>query len=154
MKAIIKILTCFLVMLLLVNCSNNDDDSGNSNQEFSPELLSGTWRISFFSDETTERTSEFSSYLFTFTLTGSDTGNLEITSNGSSREISFDIEKDDFWILDMLIRSSDNPGDADLTDLSENWIVKRVNDDATLLEFEEQNSNKKPEILHLKKVSN
>jgi hypothetical protein len=155
MKVLIKITCLFFMTLLLFNCSNDDDNSGDSNQEFSSELLNGTWRISLFTDENENRTSEFSGYEFLFDV---EEESAIISFNGISEMawVEVFLEDDlgeDMWVVYTDFDNIDNPGDADLNDLVEDWVVKSVNNNATVIEFEELYSNNTPEILHLTKVS-
>lgn len=156
MKALTKI-TCLIFMtLLLFNCSNDDDNLENSNQEFSPELLDGTWQISLFTDENENRTSEFNGYEFLFNV---EDESAVVTYNGISQTIFIEVFiedslSEDTWVLYTDFYDIDNLGDADLSDLVEDWVVTRVNSNATVIEFEELYSNNAAEILHLAKVSN
>ncbi len=156
MKAFMKILSLVLVANLFLNCSSNDDNSGDSSQQFSPELLNGKWRISFFSDENETRTAEFNGYEFLF---NTEEESAVITYNGASESASIEvfIEDDlgeDMWVVYTDFDNIENPGDADLNDLVEDWIVTDVNKNGTVIKFEELYSNNVPEILHLTKVSN
>ncbi len=153
MKPLLKI-SVLVLALLVFNCSN-DDDSGNSNQEFSPEMLNGTWRISFFSDETEERTTEFNGYEFTFDV---EEESAIVAYNGISETSSIEVFIEDnlgdnFWVLYTDFDDINNPGDADLDDLVEDWFITNVNGNATVIQFEELYSNNAPEILHITKTS-
>jgi len=153
MKPLLKV-AMLVLLLLFFNCSN-DDDSGNSSQEFSPEMLNGTWRISFFSDEVEERTTEFNDYQFTFNV---EEETAIIRYNGISETSSIEVFIEDnfgdnFWVVYTGFDGVNNPGDADLDDLVEDWFITNVNDNATVIQFEELYSNNTPEILHLTKIS-
>jgi len=152
MKSFPKIAMLVLV-LLIFNCSN-DDNSGNSETEFSPEMLDGTWRISFFSDENSNRTSEFNGYEFTFDV---EEESAVVAYEGNSQTTVVEVFQDiinneSAWIV-YTDFDLDNLGDAELSDLVEDWIVTNVNGNATAIEFEELYSNSLPEILHLAKIS-
>ncbi len=154
MKEVIKFITVLILCIICFSCSS--DDMGSSTIEFSPQQLNGTWKISFFSDENIVRTSEFSSYQFDFNI---NTKDIIISSNGSTSLGSFDVFQETrsgetLWIVDAEIDNRNNPGNADLQDLDEDWIIRSVNENATVIEFEELESNNKPEILHLEKVEN
>ncbi|TBN00426.1 hypothetical protein EYD45_14255 [Hyunsoonleella flava] len=154
MKSLLKTLVLFVFFSLVLNCSN-DDDSGNSSQEFSPELLNGTWSISLFTDENENRTTEFTGYEFTFNV---EEERAVITYNEVSETALIEVFiednlSEDTWVVYLDFDNIDNPGDADLNDLVEDWIVTSVNGNATVIEFEELYSNNTPEILHLSKVS-
>ncbi len=151
-----KILSLITVVFLLFNCSNDDDSTDSSNIKFSPELLDGTWRISFFSDENTQRTQEFNSYEFTFDY-GEET--VWVKSNGSTemgllRVFQSVINGSEYWIVEVDFSNTVNPGNADLQDLNEEWIVKNVLNAADKIEFEERFSNNTPELLHLERLLN
>jgi len=155
MKNILKTTMLLFLILAITNCSS-DDDKGNSNQEFSPELLNGTWRISLFTDETEDRTAEFNGYEFSFNV---ENESAVVTFNGESQNSSIEvfIEDDlteDTWVLYTDFDDIENLGDADLRDLVEDWIVTNVNGNATVIEFEELYSNNTPEIMHLTKIQN
>ena len=64
------------------------------------------------------------------------------------------INGSEYWIVEVDFSNTVNPGNADLQDLSEEWIVKKVLNDANKIEFEERISNNSPEILHLEKNEN
>ena len=69
MKYLLKTTGLIISLLFVFNCSSDDDSSRNSSQQFSPELLNGTWRISLFTDESSDRTVEFNGYEFYSMLT-------------------------------------------------------------------------------------
>ncbi len=155
MKKTIKLMTLLLLLFFVAACSD-DDDASTSEIEFSPELLNGTWKISFFSDENQVRTSEFSSYQFTFDVNEED---VIITSNGNTESGGTYVFEDDvngtnFWIIELDFNSSSNPGSADLQDLDEDWIVRKLTQNPLTIELEERFSNSAPEFLHIEKVSN
>ena len=158
MKTIVTRISIAIFTMICLSCSNDDNtDTTTTTIEFSPEQINGVWRISFFSDENGERTLEFNTYQFIFNLTGSDTGDVSIISNGNTVNDGFDLFEEtndnvETWILELTVH--ENPGDADLFDLNEDWIMTRVNDNGTYIEFEEQDSNNSPEILHLIKLEN
>ena len=156
MKTLKNIASLCLVFCVLLNCSSDDDTTAVLSQEFSPELLNGTWRISFFSDENEIRTSEFSGYEFSF---NSEEESARITYNNITEMTSIEIFQEEnlgenIWVVYTDFDNIDNLGNADLDDLVEDWIVTNVNGNATVIEFEELYSNNAAEILHLTKVSN
>ncbi len=151
-----KILSLITVVFLLFNCSNDDDSTDSSNTKFSPDLLDGTWRISFFSDENTQRTQEFNSYEFTFDYAEET---VQVKSDGSTemgllRVFQSVINGSENWVVEVDFSNTVNPGNADLQDLNEEWIVKNVLNAADKIEFEERISNNTPEILHLERLLN
>lgn len=152
MKFTLKIAVLFFA-LLIVNCSS-DDDSSNSNQEFSPELLNGTWRISLFTDESSDRTSEFSGYQFVFNI---EEESVIVTYDGNSEAAFIEVfqennDNENIWVV--YTDFDDNPGTADLDDLVEDWFVTKVSNNAMVIELEELYSNNTAEILHFTKISN
>ncbi len=156
MNKISKLTSLIVVVFFLVNCSNDDDGSDNLNIKFSPELLDGTWRISFFSDENAQRTQEFSGYEFTFDF---EEESVWVKSNGTTELGILNVFQETIngsasWIAKVNFSNTVNPGDGDLQDLSEEWIVKKVLNNADKIEFEERISNNTPEILHLEKLLN
>lgn len=152
MKSLLKNTVLFLALLSL-NCSNNYD-SDNSSQEFAPELLNGTWRISLFTDESSDRTQEFNGYEFTFDVE-EEAAIVALNSNSATAYVEVfqdtNDNNEDIWVV--YTDFDNNPGDADLNDLVEDWFVTGLNGDATVIQFEELFSNSAPEILHLTKVN-
>ena len=156
MKTLIKITCLFLSFLLVLNCSKNDDEKNNPEFQFSPEQLNGGWKISFFSDENGERTSEFSGYVFIFN-TEEESAFISYNVNYKTSSIEIFQEEnlgENIWVLYTDFDNIDNPGNADLNDLVEDWMVTNVNTDATFIEFEELYSDNTPEILHITKLLN
>lgn len=156
MKPLLNIIVLFFLSIFMLNCSNDDDNSGDASQEFSPELLDGLWRISLFTDESDNRTTEFSGYEFLF---NTEEESVIVTYQGVSETASIEVFIEDnlgadAWVVYTDFDDIDNPGNADLNDLVEDWIVTSVNGNASIIEFEELYSNNLPEVLHLTKVSN
>ncbi len=156
MKSFSNIAILFFLSILITNCSNSDDNSANNSQQFSPELLNGKWRISFFSDENETRTAEFNGYEFLF---NTNDESAVVTYNGTTEISSIEVFQEDnngetIWVLYTDFDDIENLGAADLSDLVEDWFITNVNGNATVIQFEELYSNNTPEILHLTKISN
>ena len=155
MKNSIKYFVIAFITLVVVSCSKDDDNpTNNSNKELSLEELRGTWRISYFWDQT-DRTSEFSDYLFTF----SQENDVMVLVNSISFFGEFalfedSVNNENYWILETEYGpyESSIEIDAIFTELTEQWIVKEVNNDATVIVFEERYSNNQPEIMHFTKT--
>lgn len=140
-------------MVFLTNCSS-DDDSAQMNQEFSPELLNGNWRIGFFADENEDLTSTFAGYTIAINVSQQTAA---ITFNGNSQTVFVEVfqdlvQEENQWIVYIDFDDYNDPGDADFDDLDEDWIVTNLNSNATTIEFEERFSNNTPEQLHLTKL--
>lgn len=71
----------FLAVIFVLNvasmCSNDDDQPSSSN--VSNLITSGTWRITLFSEDGVNQTSQFNGYNFTF-----ESGGLITANNGSN----------------------------------------------------------------------
>jgi len=71
------------VVLTTSSCSKDDDDNSPS-AAVSTSLKSGTWRITSFSENGVDHTSDFSSFTFTFGNSGTVTAaNSILTATGS-----------------------------------------------------------------------
>lgn len=85
------VLIPILLVLFLLNvasmCSNDDDSSSSSSQVITDTenaVVNGTWRVTLFSEDGTNQTSNFSNYNFTFNSNGTlSTVNGSTTMNGT-----------------------------------------------------------------------
>lgn len=153
MKILCRCLAIVIMVATILSCSKDNNDI--TTMGFSPELLNGTWRISLFTDESSNRTSEFNGYEFTFNV---EQETAIVSYNGASQStlvevFQQDIEGEDMWVV-YTDFDLDDLGNADLDDLVEDWLVTEVNSDATVISFRELYSNNTPEVLQLSKVSN
>lgn len=69
MKKLFNILL-FSSVIVLSSCSKADDNPGDASAEVATSLKSGTWRISSYSDNGTDKTANYSSFIFTFDANG------------------------------------------------------------------------------------
>ena len=152
-----RILALLFITSFLIGCSNDDDDKVDDfSTDLSKQQLLGTWRISYFWDQT-ERTLEFSDYRFTFDQEDEIRVTVNtITAYGDFFLFQDSIDNENYSILETSYGyvSQSQPVEDLLMELTEEWLVKRVNSDATIIEFEEHISDNPPEIMHLTKVQN
>lgn len=112
-------------MLILVNCSNDDDAPSNPTNVDIAALLSavndGTWRITNFNDSGENETSDFNAYTFTFRNNGileavndvgAESGMWSVTNSGSSSSTDIDLNI-----------SFNSPVNQDFLNLSDEWDV-------------------------------
>jgi hypothetical protein len=118
----------------LAGCDDDDNSSNNNNSEkkISVENTanSGQWRITYFSEDDTEETNNFSNYVFEF-----GDSNILTASNGSENVVgtwsvtSDDNSNDDnsgvFDDIDFNVSFSSPP---DFQELSEDWEIVSLSD--------------------------
>ena len=127
-----------LIIMSLVGCSNDDSgdqanaDNGNSAERVTTTAESGTWRITLFSEDGNNETSNFSGYVFTFNTDGTivaTNGNLTVngtwsvmddSSNSSSDDDGNSTDDDDFLIFFNV------PQTNDFEDLNDDWDIISV----------------------------
>lgn len=138
MKNLFKISSIALLLIVsLVGCSkdeNNDTppDNGTSADRVISTAEAGTWRITLFSEDGNDETSNFSGYIFSFntdgtvvatkgTTTVSGTWSvMDDSSNSSSDDDGNSTDDDDFIILFNVPQSSD------FDDLNDDWDIISV----------------------------
>ena len=115
-----KRLVLFLALLVVASfagCSNNDDDLTDT-------ITTGTWRVSYLSDDGDEDTSLFHGYVFSFRpdgtvlVTRQGLPSALGTWNEYNNDNRFDLDFDQTGLLQKL---------------DEDWVVASVDDDAILL---------------------
>ena len=139
MKNIMKINALILIIAMtLMGCSKNDDNNvDDSNNSTSADrvisiAISGSWRISLFSDDGENETSDFNGFVFNFNSDGTvvaTKGNTTIngtwsvmddSSNSSSDDDGNSTDDDDFIIFFNVPQSSD------FDDLNDDWDIISV----------------------------
>jgi hypothetical protein len=116
-----KKLVLFLAVLLVGSLCGCPD---NNNDDLTPTITTGTWRVSYFIENGDEDTSLFHGYVFTFKTDGT----ISVTrprlpvAPGTWNEYNYDNRLTlDFGQSGYLER------------LNEDWVVARVDDNAVLL---------------------
>jgi len=86
-RVLIPMLTVLFMLNVASMCSNDDDSSSSSSQvvnDTQTAVVSGTWRVTLFSEDGSNQTSNFSNYNFTFNSNGTLTAaNGSTTMNGT-----------------------------------------------------------------------
>ena len=85
MKKLFNVLLASSV-LVMASCSKDDDDNSPSgpSAEVAASLKQGTWRITSYSDNGTDKTVDYNGYNFTFANNGTvSTTNGTLTANGT-----------------------------------------------------------------------
>ena len=100
------------------SCKKNDDNSpsnssGSGNNNVSTVLTAGSWRVSYFHENSSDHTNDFNGYTFTFN------GNGTMTAANSSGTVNGTWRKDDSSNEIHFSIGSSLP----LTDLNKGWIV-------------------------------
>ena len=84
---LIPMLTVLFMLNVASMCSNDDDNSSSSSQVITDTqnaVVNGTWRVTLFSEDGSNQTSNFSNYNFTFSSNGTLTAvNGSTTMNGT-----------------------------------------------------------------------
>ncbi|UOK43840.1 MULTISPECIES: hypothetical protein [Flavobacterium] len=127
MKKIISLSVSVFLLVISLACSDDDDNSSspsNNNQtieEIKKEVMSGTWRITYFFDTDSDETSNFNGYNFTFgsnsILTATNGGNTNVGAWSVTDSNSGDDSPDD---IDFNIVFA---GPPDFAELSEDWHI-------------------------------
>lgn len=111
-----------LALLVLVSCTNDDDEPGDSSQTTIENIVqSGTWRITTFIDSGEDETNHFTGYNFTFMSSG--------TLNANNGTNSYD----GTWSITDSNSNDDSPDDLDFNinfnltndfeDLNDDWDI-------------------------------
>ncbi|RYY71357.1 MAG: hypothetical protein EOO13_03460 [Chitinophagaceae bacterium] len=83
MKHTFPFLLAALLLLAITSCSKSDDERGASTA-VATSLRSGTWRVTTYSDNGADETTDFNSFTFIFTNSGTVTAtNSILTANGT-----------------------------------------------------------------------
>ncbi|HSD14632.1 MAG TPA: hypothetical protein VLB74_08285 [Flavobacterium sp.] len=127
MKKIISLSVVVCLLTITMGCSDDDDNSSsssNNNQtidEIKNDVMSGTWRITYFFDTDSDETSNFNGYNFTFgsssILTATDGSNTNVGAWSVTDDNSGDDSPDD---IDFNIVFASPP---DFAELSEDWHI-------------------------------
>lgn len=78
MKFLISFFAIAFILMIQASCSRSNDDTGtNPNQQ----PISGTWRVSLFTDSGNDETTDFNGYVFSFNAGGV----LSVVKNGVTK---------------------------------------------------------------------
>jgi hypothetical protein len=135
MKSAFKISALSLLLVaFLSNCKKDD----NSNSSVSGIIVTGSWRVSYFHENSEDHTNDFSGY------------NFQFNSNGTMSAISGGITTNGTWKNDdsnnefhMTIGSS-----SPLSDISKGWIV--ISKTNTEFNLKDDNSSGNEELHFIK----
>lgn len=139
MKNLIKInAVILLIAMTFAGCSkdDNNNETNTSNSTSADRVIStaesGTWRITLFSEDGVNKTSDFDGYVFSFNSDGTivaTKGNTTVSgtwsvmddsSNSSSDDDGNSTDDDDFIIFFNVPQSSD------FEDLNDDWDIISV----------------------------
>ncbi len=140
MKNLMKInAIVLLIALTLMGCSKDDNNNiieENNNSTSAERVIStaqsGSWRISLFSEDGRDETSDFAGYVFNFNSDGTvvaTKGNTTVngtwsvmddSSNSSNDDDGNSTDDDDFIIFFNV------PQDSDFDDLNDDWDIISV----------------------------
>jgi len=153
MKKILNYLSILLLIFCGLSCSS-DDDQPNTSTLLTRQQLQGTWKVTYFKNQV-EKTSDYSGYLFTFDLNDA----IDVDANGSPSSGVYDlyenqIANEKLTIIDAEFSQTSTSVTVNdrLRELTEQWIVRKVTNNASQIEVEELISNNPPEVLHLTKI--
>lgn len=93
----IPVLMSIFFLNIASTCSN-DDDNNNSSADPSPvvnTVTSGTWRVTSFIEDTTDHTTDFTGYNFTFAVANVLTATNGTTTNTGVWSVTNDSDDDD-----------------------------------------------------------
>lgn len=116
-------LTAFL-MFGAVSCSSDDDNNSTSTSaaQVSSTITAGSWRITNYSEDGTDKTTDFTGYNFTFGTTNTVTAaNGTNTYSGAWSAAKSDEDDSASSSVDFLLSFS-TP--ATFTELTEDWQVQ------------------------------
>jgi hypothetical protein len=121
-KMALLIIVCIVSIALMASRCDDDDDSNNANAEISEIeniLTDGTWRVSYFFDDTDE-TTDYSGYIFTF----ADNGTATAVSGATTINGTWDVRQDDGVVKLDVNFGATTPWD----DLQDDWdIIEHTN---------------------------
>lgn len=117
-----KIFFVLLATVLMMSCSS--DDKTNLTQDTDNNVKLGTWRVTNFSENGNNQTSNYAGYNFTF-----GNANVLTASNGTTNKVGTWLTRTDSGSTKMDITFPDTSGPFE--DISEDWRVE--NSSATVL---------------------
>lgn len=128
MKTVFQFFLLTGIILLSVSCSRNSDDIiSNPGQT----VVSGTWRVSLFTDSGNDETSDFAGYSFTFNAGGV----LATVKNGSTKNGAWSINSSsNKFIIDLGAKIA---GNLPLGELTDDWKI--ISSSATELKLADDN---------------
>lgn len=107
------ILNLFIISILLVSCTKDDNSSTISTSSITSTITAGTWRVTYYWDTNHEETSNFSGYSFVFNSNGTVTA----TKAASTVTGTWSTINDDSKV--KLILAFSTP--ADFVEISDDW---------------------------------
>ena len=160
MRNIMKLASLLSIILLLCNCSSDDE---TEEIPFSTEQIEGTWRISFYTDEIQNITYNNIDLILLFegsegsgtirTISPEDTTSGTVTYGGYELQ-QFEIDGEIQWDMELAFDVTSSEHDM-LDDIENIWPITRVYLDTEKIEFEKVlNPEGQLEVLHLTRVSN
>lgn len=146
-----KILTVLIFILLLASCSS-DDETPEVMPTLAKEQLLGHWKITYFENQI-DKTSNYEGLYFLFNE-GGEFFVLDAKFDGIYNIFEDKIANQTTTIvnIDFKPKADSDAYEDRFKDLIEQWIVKKISNNATKIELEERMSTNKPEKLHLEKV--
>jgi hypothetical protein len=111
----------------IISCTKKDD----SVSSVADAVTSGTWRVTHFSERTTNETDDFNGYTFTF----QSNGKVQASKNGVIKEGNWS-ESTTKLIIDLGIKTDAN---KPLGELSDDWVI--VSKTATKINLTDDNSS-------------
>lgn len=127
-----KIFLIALGCLLFASCSNNDNTSSASQV-----VISGTWRVSLFTNNGTNETIDFSGYTFSF-ITG---GTITVVKNGVSLSGTWSVNtSSNKFSIDLGAKTDVNKPLGELTD---DWKIISVTETVIQLQDDNTSNNEK-----------
>ena len=121
----LKLTIAVIGLFIIAACTRSLDDSNTTDI-----VVSGTWRVSLFTDSGNDETSDFTGYSFTF----NNNGSITATKNGVSQNGTWSISSGKFNI-DLGAKIDSNKPLGELTD---DWKI--ISTSATEIKLTDDNS--------------
>lgn len=117
-KSIIALIFCFMI---IVSCSNDDDNNNPVLQnQIQVNAQTGTWRITSFIDSGTDETNHFTGYTFTFNSNGVLNANNGTNNYDGTWSVTTSNSGDDDSLSDLDFNINFNLTN-DFQDLNDDW---------------------------------
>ena len=115
MKNIWRLLVAAFLVLNFSSCSDGNDDSSGPSAAVSTSLRSGTWKVVSFVDNGNDETIDYSSFVFTFSNSGTVTAVNNILTVNGTWSTGIDDSKHKLNL--------NFPNSSVLTELTEDWEI-------------------------------
>lgn len=139
-KVIQAVLSIIAIASLTVSCKKEDNSPAVSGSSVSTVITSGSWRVSYYHENSDDHTTDFSGYTFTF----SSNGTMTAAKSSSTTNGTWEIDDSNVNEFHMSIGSS-----TPLNKLTHGWLI--ISQSSSEIHMKDDNSSHSEE-LHFTKI--